>query len=213
MALIVFPALDFDFLKAERWGSTSIQAVGGVWSVAVALATATLVLVVLNRDRLPSLRESMDAGANASVLPALSVASLVGFGAVVAALPAFAFVRDWVLSIGGGVLVSLTVATNVLAALTGSASGGLTIALEALGETYMGLAAAQNIHPDLLHRVAVIGAGTLDSLPHNGAVVSLLAVCGSTHRESYRDIVVVCILGAMLALAAVIVLGSLFGSF
>jgi H+/gluconate symporter-like permease len=155
----------------------------------------------------------MDAGANASVLPALSVASLVGFGAVVAALPAFAVVRDWVLSIGGGVLVSLTVATNVLAALTGSASGGLTIALDALGETYMGLAAVQGIQPDLLHRVAVIGAGTLDSLPHNGAVVSLLAVCGSTHRESYRDIVMVCILGAMIALVAVIVLGTLFGSF
>ena len=213
MALIVLPALDFDFLKEERWGGTSIQAVGGVWSVAVALATATLVLVILNRARLPNLRTSMDAGANASVLPALSVASLVGFGAVVAALPAFAFVRDWVLSIGGGVLVSLTVATNVLAALTGSASGGLTIALDALGETYKSLAAAQNIHPDLLHRVAVIGAGTLDSLPHNGAVVSLLAVCGSTHRESYRDIVVVCILGAMIALVAVIILGSMFGSF
>ena len=115
--------------------------------------------------------------------------------------------------IGGGVLGSLTVATNVLAALTGSASGGLTIALDALGQTYMGLAAAQGIHPDLLHRVAVIGAGTLASHPHNGAVVSLLAVCGSTHRESYRDIVVVCIFGAMIALVAVIVLGSLFGSF
>lgn len=213
MSLIVFPALDFAFLKEERWGATSIQAVGGVWSVAVALATATLVLVILNRERLPSLRESMDAGANASVLPALSVASLVGFGAVVAALPAFAVVRDRVLSIDGGVLVSLTIATNVLAALTGSASGGLTIALDTLGETYMALASAQNISPELLHRVAVIGAGTLDSLPHNGAVVSLLAVCGSTHRESYRDIVVVCILGAMIALVAVIVLGSLFGSF
>lgn len=213
MAFVILPALDFAFLTEERWGGTSIKAVGGVWAVAVALATATLVLVLLNRTRLPSLRESMDAGANASVLPALSVASLVGFGAVVAALPAFAFVRDWVLSIGGGVLVSLTVATNVLAALTGSASGGLTIALDALGETYMSLAAAQGIHPDLLHRVAVIGAGTLDSLPHNGAVVSLLAVCGSTHRESYRDIVVVCILGAMIALVAVIILGSLFGSF
>jgi H+/gluconate symporter-like permease len=213
MALIVLPAFNFNFLKEERWGSTSIQAVGGVWAVAVALGTATIVLILLNRSRLPSLRESMDAGANASVLPALSVASLVGFGAVVAALPAFAAVREWVLSIGGGVLVSLSVATNVLAALTGSASGGLTIALDALGETYMGLAAAQNIDPDLLHRVAVIGAGTLDSLPHNGAVVSLLAVCGCTHRESYRDIVVVCILGAMIALAAVIVLGSLFGSF
>lgn len=213
MALIVLPALDFDFLEEEQWGGTSIRAVGGVWSVAVALATATLVLVILNRGRLLNLRASMDAGANASVLPALSVASLVGFGAVVAALPAFAVVRDWVLSIGGGVLVSLTVATNVLAALTGSASGGLTIALDALGETYMGLAAAQGIHPDLLHRVAVIGAGTLDSLPHNGAVVSLLAVCGSTHRESYRDIVVVCIFGAMIALVAVIILGTLFGSF
>jgi len=213
MALIVLPALDFEFLKEERWGGTSIQAVGGVWSVAVALATATVALIVLNRGRLNALRQSMDAGANASVLPALSVASLVGFGAVVAALPAFALVRDWVLSIGGGVLVSLTVAANVLAALTGSASGGLTIALDALGETYKGLASAQNIAPDLLHRVAVIGAGTLDSLPHNGAVVSLLAVCGSTHRESYRDIVVVCILGAMIALVAVIVLGSFFGSF
>ena len=75
----------------------------------------------------------MDAGANAAVLPALSVASLVGFGAVVAALPAFAMVRDWVLGIGGGPLVSLAVATNILSALTGSASGGLTIALDALG--------------------------------------------------------------------------------
>ena len=77
-------------------------------------------LVVVNRGRLSGLRASMDAGANASVLPALSVASLVGFGAVVAALPAFAVVRDWVLSIGGGPLVSLTVATNVLGGCRGS---------------------------------------------------------------------------------------------
>jgi H+/gluconate symporter-like permease len=213
MALFVLPRRDYSFLAQERWGETSFAAVGGVWSVVVALATATLVLVLLNRARLPALRASMDAGANASVLPALSVASLVGFGAVVAMLPAFEAVRDWVLSIGGGVLVSLTVATNVLAALTGSASGGLTIALDTLGETYMRLAAEQGIDPSLLHRVSVIGAGTLDSLPHNGAVVSLLAVCGATHRESYKDIVVVCILGAMIALVAVIVLGATFGSF
>jgi H+/gluconate symporter-like permease len=155
----------------------------------------------------------MDAGANASVLPALTVASLVGFGAVVAALPAFAMVREWVLSVGGGLLVSLALATNVLAALTGSASGGMTIALDALGETYLRLAVEQGIDPALLHRVAVIGSGTLDSLPHNGAVVTLLAVCGTTHRESYLDIVMVAIVGALLALAAVIVLGSAFGSF
>jgi H+/gluconate symporter-like permease len=158
-------------------------------------------------------RASVDAGANASVLPALSVASLVGFGAVVAALPAFALVREWVLGLGGGPLVSLAVATNVLSALTGSASGGLTIALDALGPTYMRLAAEHGIDPALMHRVAVIGAGTLDSLPHNGAVVTLLAVCGSTHAASYFDIVMVGIVGAIVALGAVIVLGSLFGSF
>jgi H+/gluconate symporter-like permease len=64
-----------------------------------------------------------------------------------------------------------------------------------------------------LHRVAVISAGTLDSLPHNGAVVTLLAVCGSTHRESYFDIVMIAVVSALIALVAVIVLGSLFGSF
>ncbi|HKB21631.1 MAG TPA: Na+/H+ antiporter NhaC family protein, partial [Methyloceanibacter sp.] len=213
MSLFVLPALDTSFLAEERWGATSLSAVGGVWAVVVALATAIAVVIALNYRRLPSLRDTMDAGANASVLPGLSVASLVGFGAVVAALPAFALVRDWVLSIGGGPLVSLAVATNILSALTGSASGGLTIALDALGETYLRLASEQGIDPSLLHRVAVMSAGTLDSLPHNGAVVTLLAVCGVSHRDGYLDLFVVAIVGALVALAAVIFLGSSFGTF
>ena len=213
MSLVVLPRLDLAFLAEERWGATSLAAVGGVWSVVTALAAAIVVLIAVNRAHLPAVRATMDAGANASVLPALSVASLVGFGAVVAGLPAFAIVRDWVLGIEGGPLVSLAVATNVLAALTGSASGGLTIALDALGNTYMQIAAAKGIDPALMHRVAVIGAGTLDSLPHNGAVVTLLAVCGSTHRQSYRDIVMVGIVGAIIALVAVIALGTALGSF
>ena len=213
MSLFVLPRLDFSFLAEERWGATTLSGVAGVWAVAVALAAAILTLVLVNRRRLPALRASMDAGANASVLPAFTVASLVGFGAVIAMLPAFAVVREWVLSIGGGPLVSLAVATNVLAALTGSASGGMTIALDALGETYMRIAAQQGIDPALMHRVAAIGSGTLDSLPHNGAVVTLLAVCGATHRDSYPDIVMVAIVGALAALVAVIALGSAFGSF
>lgn len=132
---------------------------------------------------------------------------------MIAALPALALVRDWVLSIEGGPLVSLAIATTILAALTGSASGGLTIALDTLGKTYLRLASEHGIDPALLHRVAVMSAGTLDSLPHNGAVVTLLAVCGVTHRDSCADIFVVAIVGALLALAAVIVLGSNFGSF
>ncbi|MFZ1894007.1 MAG: GntP family permease, partial [Rhodoplanes sp.] len=213
MSFVVLPRLDTSFLAEQRWGATSLSNVAGLWAVVVALAAATLTLVLVNGRRLPALRESMDAGANASALPALSVASLVGFGAVVAALPAFAVVRDWVLTIGGGPLVSLAVATNLLAALTGSASGGLTIALDALGGTYMRLAADLNIDPAVMHRVAVIGSGTLDGLPHNGAVVTLLAVCGSRHRESYFDIVMVGIVGALIALVAVIGLGTVFGSF
>jgi H+/gluconate symporter-like permease len=213
MTLFVLPALDTRFLAEARWGETSLAAVGGVWAVITALACAIVAVLAVNFRRLPTLRATMDAGANAAVLPAMSVASLVGFGAVVAAMPAFSVVRDAVLSIGGGPLVSLAVATNALAALTGSASGGLSIALDALGPTYMARAAEIGLSSDLLHRVAVIGSGTLDSLPHNGAVVTLLAVCGSTHRESYRDIVVVGIIGALLALAVVIVLGSLVGSF
>jgi H+/gluconate symporter-like permease len=213
MSMLVLPRLDTSYLAEPAWGSTSLSAVGGIWAVVTALTVAIAVLIALNLKRLPKLRETMDAGANASALPVLSVASLVGFGAVVAALPAFAVVRDWVLGIEGGPLVSLAVATNVLASLTGSASGGLTIALDALGTTYLKIAHEQGINPDLLHRVAVIGAGTLDSLPHNGAVVTLLAVCGSTHKESYLDIVMVAIVGALIALVAVIVLGTAFGSF
>ncbi|MGB6394932.1 MAG: GntP family permease [Bradyrhizobium sp.] len=213
MSLFILPALDTRFLAEGRWGESSLAAVGGVWAVITALACAIVTVIAVNFRRMPALRATMDAGANAAVLPAMSVASLVGFGAVVAAMPAFAVVRDAVLGIGGGPLVSLAVATNVLAALTGSASGGLTIALDALGATYMTRAAEIGLNPELLHRVAVIGSGTLDSLPHNGAVVTLLAVCGSTHRDSYRDIVVVGIIGALVALAAVIALGSLVGSF
>jgi H+/gluconate symporter-like permease len=213
MSAFILPRLDTSFLAEARWGETSLAAVGGVWSVVTALACAIATVLAISHRRLPSLRATMDAGANASVLPAISVASLVGFGAVVAAMPAFGAVRDAVLGIGGGPLVSLAVATNVLAALTGSASGGLTIALDALGEIYMQRAANVGLDPSLLHRVAVIGSGTLDSLPHNGAVVTLLAVCGSTHRESYRDIVIVGILGPVIALIAIIILGSIFGSF
>jgi H+/gluconate symporter-like permease len=213
MTLVVLPSLDVSFLAEERFGATSLSAVGGVWAVVTALAAAIVTVIAINRGRLQGLRDTMDSGANASVLPVLSVASLVGFGAVVAAVPAFAIVRNWVLSIGGGPLVSLAVATNLLSALTGSASGGLTIALDALGSTYMRLAAAHGIDPSLLHRIAVMSAGTLDSLPQNGAVVTLLSVCGATHRQSYFDIVMAAIVGPIIALAVVLVLGTFLGSF
>lgn len=213
MSLVVLPSLDFSFLAKDAWGGTSIGAVGGVWSVVVALASAALTVVVVNFRRLPALRETLDAGANSSVLPMLTIASLVGFGVVIAALPAFGQVRDSVLSIQGGPLISLTVAMNVLAGLTGTASGGMAIALNALGETYMSIAAAQGIDPALLHRLTTISAGTLDALPHNGTVLLLLHISGLTHRESYLDMVMTVIVSCIIGLAVVLVLGSFFGSF
>jgi H+/gluconate symporter-like permease len=213
LSLIVLPRLDLGFLSKPEWGGAPPSAVTGVWSVMTALTLAIVTVLALSLRRIPELRVTMDAGVNASALPAISVASLVGFGAVVAAMPAFAVVRDAVLGIRGGPLVSLAVATNTLAALTGSASGGLTIALDALGATYLERAAQIGMDPALLHRVAVIGSGTLDSLPHNGAVVTLLSVCGSTHKDAYKDILMVGILGPIVALVLVIALGSLVGSF
>jgi H+/gluconate symporter-like permease len=213
MSFAILPRMNVSFLAEPQWGATSLSAVGGVWSVIVALLAAIVAVIAINFRSVPELRATMSAGANASVLPIISVASLVGFGAIVASLPAFADVRDWLLAIEGGPLVSLAVATNILAALTGSASGGLTIALDALGPSYMKLATEIDMNPDLMHRVAVIGAGTLDSLPHNGAVVTLLSVCGVTHKEGYLDIVMAAIMSALIALVVVIALGSLVGSF
>jgi len=213
MSLFVLPQMYTGFLAEPRFGETTLSAVSGAWSVVTALAIASLVLVVIHRKRLPELRKTLDAGANASVLPVLNTASLVGFGAVVAALPAFAVVRDGFLAIPGGPLVSIAVAANVMGAITGSASGGLTIALNSLGEAYAQLAASMGIHGELMHRVAAISSGALAMLPHNGAVVTLLAICGATQRGSYREIMMVGLVGPLIALAAVIVLGKLFGSF
>jgi H+/gluconate symporter-like permease len=213
MSLVVFPRLDFSFLSEHQWGGTTIGAVSGVWSVIVALAAANLTVSLVNFRRLPSPRESLDAGANSAALPMLMIASLVGFGAVVAALPAFALVRDALFSIQGGPLVSLAVSMNVLAGLTGTASGGMAIVLNAFGDDFTRLAADHRINLELMHRITTMSAGTLDALPHNGTVLLLLQISGLTHRESYLDMVMTVIVSCIIALVAVLILGSVFGSF
>jgi len=213
MALVVFPRLDFSFLAEPRWGGITIGSVSGVWSVLVALAAANLTVILINFRRLPSVRETLDAGANSAALPMLMIASLVGFGAVVAAVPAFTLVRDAVFSVQGGPLVSLALSMNVLAGLTGTASGGMAIVLNAFGADFMRLATEHRIDPDLMHRITTMSAGTLDALPHNGTVLLLLQISGLTHRESYLDMVMTVIVSCIIALVAVIVIGSMFGSF
>ncbi|MEN5279457.1 GntP family permease [Brucella sp. TWI432] len=212
MALIILPRVDFSFLEQAPWNIDVASSIG-LWAVLIALTTAILTLIAVNFKRLGSIRESLDAGANSSALPILTIASLVGFGAVVAAMPAFALVRDAVLEVPGGPLVSLVVAMNALAALTGTASGGMAIALNALGDEYMRLALQYGIDPALMHRLTVISAGTLDALPHNGTVLLLLQISKQTHASSYFDMVMTVIVGVIISLVAVFILGSMFGSF
>lgn len=210
----LLPRLDTAYLAEAMYGNTSLEAVRGVWAIIVALAVSIVWLLATLGRRLPSWRETVDAGASAAVLPIFNTASQVGYGAVIASLTGFALIRDAVLGLSpGNPLISLSVAVNVLAGITGSASGGMSIALSTLGQTYLELGQAAGIAPELLHRVTAIATGGLDALPHNGAVITLLSICGLTHRQSYADIFVVAVAVPLVSLAVVVTLGSVFGSF
>jgi H+/gluconate symporter-like permease len=211
---LVVPLMDTDFLAEPLFGATTIESVRGVWAVIVALFLAILLLIAGNWRRLIDLRASLDKGADASVLPIFNTASLVGFGAVIAALPVFDLISEAVLAIGGNnPLVSVAASVTVLSAMTGSASGGMSIALDALGTRFVDLALTTGVSLDAMHRVTAVASGALDALPHNGAVITLLTVCKISHREAYGDIFIVACAIPMLSLVVLITLASLFGSF
>jgi H+/gluconate symporter-like permease len=210
----LFVRLDTRYLASALYGATQLEAVRGVWAIIAALALSNLLLICLAWRSLPNLKQDLDTGASAAVLPIFNTASQVGYGAVIASLVGFALIRDAVLGIAPGQpLVSLSIAVNLLAGMTGSASGGMSIALQTLGSTYLEMGRVAGIAPELLHRVTSIATGGLDALPHNGAVITLLAICKLTHRQSYGDILVVAVLIPLAALAVVVVLGTGLGSF
>ncbi|MFW3385562.1 UNVERIFIED_CONTAM: GntP family permease [Kocuria sp. CPCC 205274] len=209
----VFPAMSFDYLEQEAYGSTSIGKVSGIWAIVLALAAAICSILLLNRRRLQDAKNTLNQGALTSMLPILNTASEVGFGAVIASVPAFTIVRNAVLGLSGNPVISMAAAVNVIAGITGSASGGLSIALQTFGEQFQQMAEAQGISLELMHRVAAVASGGFDSLPHNGAVITLLVICGMTHRQSYKDIGMVSVVIPVAALIVVVILGSLFGAF
>ena len=214
LATWLLPALDTGYLADSKFGDTRIGKVRGLWAVTVALAAAIVLLMWLQRPQLPRLAKTLEQGASGSVMPLLNTASQVGFGAVIASLAGFAVLRDAVLTIApDNPLVSVSIAVNLLAGITGSASGGMSIALQTLGETWLAMGQAAGIAPELLHRVTAIATGGLDALPHNGAVITLLGICGLSHRQSYADIFVVAVAIPVLALVVVVTLGSAFGAF
>jgi H+/gluconate symporter-like permease len=142
-------------------------------------------------------------------VPLFNTASLVGFGAVIAALPAFSLLTTALDAMGGGPLVGLALSTGLLAGITGSASGGMSIALETVGEKYAALAGAEGIDPGLMHRITSLSTGSLDALPHNGAVITLLGIGRLTHQQAYGPIFMVAVVIPLLALLAVLLAATL----
>lgn len=211
---VLFPALNNSYLAEAKFGHTELSAVLGIWSIISALLLACLALVAFNWRRWGNLKDTLNKGTLGSLLPIFNTASEVGYGSVIASLAAFGVLKALMLNLSpDNILISEAVVVNVLAGITGSASGGMSIALNTMGDTYMQLATQAGVSPELLHRVAAMASGGLDTLPHNGAVITLLAICGLTHRQSYLDIFMVTIPAALAGLVVVIGLGSMFGAF
>nr|WP_210270097.1 GntP family permease [Aureimonas mangrovi] len=213
-SLLVFPSLDLAYLAEEAYGAVAPSTVIGTWSLIAALVGAILIGFAVNWKSIDDPKDTINKGAMGSLLPIFNTASEVGYGAVIASLAAFEIIRNAVLSIAPDQpAISLAVSVTTLAGITGSSSGGLSIALETLGATYLERAEALGISPDLLHRVATIASGGLDTLPHSGAVISLLTITALTHRQSYFDLAVVTLVVPLAATITVVALGSTFGAF
>ena len=213
LTYVIFPSMDFSGLQTQ-FPDLNIAGSLGLWSIIISLVVACTVLIVLRIGHWKNLQKTSNRGTYDSMLPIFNTASEVGYGAVIASLAGFLIIRDSILNLTpGNPLISEAVAMTTLAGITGSSSGGLSIALSTLGEDYLRMAVAAGIDPELMHRVAVMAAGGLDTLPHSGAVITLLAICGLTHKQSYLNIAMVTIIIPLIAVVAVIILGTMFGSF
>ncbi|MBA1275859.1 GntP family permease [Stutzerimonas azotifigens] len=167
---------------------TNVTQLTAIWAVQAALLLGILLVLVSAFGTVRNkLAEGTKTAVGGSLLAAMNTASEYGFGAVIAALPGFAVVAGALERIPNP-LVNEAITVNLLAGITGSASGGMSIALAAMSDSFIAAANAANIPLEVLHRVASMASGGMDTLPHNGAVITLLAVTGLTHREAYKDI-------------------------
>lgn len=201
--------------KYAAFADLKISSVVAIWALIAALVIGIILTVIFGWKQVKTeanLIKAINAGAIGSLLAIMNTSSEVGYGNVIRSLPGFQHVADFMLSIDPGTpLVSEAISVNVLAGITGSASGGMSIALEAMADKYLTWATSLGINPEVLHKIASLASGGFDTLPHNGAVITLLAICGLTHRASYPDIGMVSVVIPFTATAIVIILTTLFG--
>lgn len=168
--------------------TVDVSKVAAIWAVEAALIVGILcVLVFAFKQVMAKFADGTKAAIAGSLLASINTASEYGFGGVIASLPGFIVVADALKAIPNP-LVNEAITVTALAGITGSASGGMSIALAAMSDTFIQAAQAAHIPMEVLHRVAAMASGGMDTLPHNGAVITLLAVTGLTHKTSYGDI-------------------------
>jgi H+/gluconate symporter-like permease len=171
--------------------ATKVGPLAAIWAVEGALLLGILTVFIFAwRPVLARFADGSKAAVAGALLASLNTASEYGFGGVIALLPGFEMVAAGLKAIPNP-LVNEAVTVTVLAGITGSASGGMSIALAAMSDTFIAAAQAANIPLDVFHRVAAMASGGMDTLPHNGAVITLLAVTGLTHRQAYKDVFVI----------------------
>lgn len=205
------PKFDFAAIGMKDVPAVDIGKITGVWAVEAALLMGVLMVLVFSFKRVKS---RFNSGVNLSIsgalLATINTASEYGFGGVIASLPGFTAVKNAIGATITNPLANEAVTTTALAGITGSASGGMSIALAAMGQTYMEQAQKHGISPEVLHRVASMASGGMDTLPHNGAVITLLTITGLTHRRSYKDIFALTLIKTS-AVFVIIALYYLFG--
>ncbi|MGN0143400.1 MAG: GntP family permease [Clostridium sp.] len=184
---VYYENIDGSYLKDYN---INLSNVSGTWSVIIAIVTADLFIIISNFKKIKSLRSVLDAGVTNSFRPLINSSAIIGYGSIIKSLPVFAALQSFIFSLSSNPIISEALSVNLICGLTASASGGLEIALNALAPAYLKMSTEFNISPEILHRIASLSSGGLDTLPHNGAVITTLAICGLTHKESYKDIFV-----------------------
>ena len=205
----------FQEIKGLPLVVTNVSKIASIWSLIIALVVGIVLALIIGKGEIKSvdkLTNILNAGAIGSLLAIMNTASEVGYGNVISQLPGFAHVAHALINIhiGGTPLVSEAISVTALAGMTGSASGGMSIALELMSQDWLTWANSIGMGPEILHRVASMASGGLDTLPHNGAVITLLAVCGLTHRDSYKNIFAITLLKTF-AVFVIIVIYSVTG--
>jgi H+/gluconate symporter-like permease len=210
---VLLPELDTSYLALQKYGAVEIQSVASNWAIIIAVFFASLFLLIVHRQKL-DITKSLNMGAADSLTPIFNTASVVGYGAVINNLIGFTIIKNWIFSVASGdPLISSAFVTGALGGITGSASGGLSISLEMLGAKYLAMAQTVGVEPEALHRIVALASAALNTLPHNGAVITLLAICGMTHKDSYKDIFVGTLAGPFIATVVCIIMYKAFGMF